>query len=611
MASQPLFGGYASQVSPQRTATALPTATPEDYGAGIGEALSGAGQVAGNIAIRQAKLEAEREYDRQLMAAQLDMSRRQADFDIRKNEDRQSGERPGAQGHTAAMTQWLDKAGEEFLGSIQHEGLRQKFAARWGEWRANRIVDADAFERVSGARLAIEQDKAQEEIMGNRAATMNPAEFQELLQEIATDEKPSAVSGDVWMARRREKAKTVSVSYLGGLPPDVRLATLDSGLFDTILSPDEKDQLRRGGKIELKAAQIEAEEAAKDARVAARNEVELLEARVEAGDIPSAKEVAATLDRARAAGVPEADLKRFSTKYEDGLGMVPYSAGRDPTGARAVRELARIDALDAAGKARPEDLRRAEKLRPIAKERARERGQALKDVAARGPAGQIEALNQIAQLPTAEQRFVAAQELGDGLNLGHISLLSANARTLAINGREVRKARPKDFGDKDMVTQRFRRLVGSAGPALGGDYGALQDLAWDIYTGMRNARGDDGWDRATFDVAVRVAFGATKRSDGRLQGGLGEVRGRPVILPDDRTADEFDAILSRLTFKDGVYADGSPASKADVLARFRPEFVGVDPDGHARYRMIGPDERPLRMKDGRVFPIRIPPRRAR
>jgi len=611
MALQPLFGGYAAQVEPQRTATALPTATPEDYGAGIGDALLGAGNVAGQIAIRERRLEAERDYDNQLIEKQVEFAQQQADFEILKNEDRQNGQ-PGHQGHAAAMRQWIDKAGEDFLGGIEHQGLRQKFTARFEEWKTGRVVEADAFERISTTKLRVTQIQTGLKLMANRARDLDPVAFGELQQEIATAERPEGVPADAFMALQHDAGRMAWASFLEGRAPDVRLAMLDSGLADAFLSPEEKDQLRRGGQIELKAERLEAEEAAKDARDAAREKLKILKGRIERLETVSPKDAEAVFAEARAAGIPASELEADVASYYDSRRNAPYGPDSDPTGARAARRIAELDAKRDSGQAlTPEDRRDYAALEGAAKARAREQGQALKAAAARGPAGQIDALNQIAQLPTAEQRFVAAQELGDGLNLGHIALLSSNSRTLAVNGRDVRKARPKEFGEKAVVEQRFARLVGVAGPALGGDYGAMQDLAWDIYAGMSNAAGDTGWNRTRFDTAVRVAFGATRRRDGRLAGGLGEFRERPVILPDNLTSDEFDVAVSRLTFADGVYADGSPARKGDILSRFRPEYAGMDADGVARYRMIGPDNKPLRMKDGSVFPVRVAPKARR
>ena len=607
MASNPLFGGYRSQLEPQRTATALPTATPEDYGAGIGEALQGVGNVAAQNAIRQRRLEAEQEYDRQLMAAQLDMSQRQAEFETLKNEDRQNGDRPGAQGHTAAMTQWLDKAGQELLGGIQHEGLRQKFAARWGDWRSNRIVDADVFERVSGARLAIEQDKAQEEIMGNRAATMNPAEFEELLQEIATDEKPYAVSADVWTARRREKAKTVSASYIGGLPPDIRLATLDSGMFDLILSPDEKDQLRRGGKIELRAEEMAREEAAQDARVAAREQIAQIEARQARGEAVPAKEAQAAIAAAQAAGVPGSELIRFQTDFEDNATLDgAYSEREDPTGERSARRAAAIAAKPESERT-PWERRSYEKLVQRADARAVDQASLLKDAYNSGPAGRLQAAGQILALPNRERQYAVAEAVAPGF--GDVVMLgSRDLIANATEGAAILKDRPellKDRTGKDNSSKEFAAIVGGVGRGLGEQYGSKLEVAKSLYASWAARTGAATFDKAAFEKYVSVAFGGTVRRDGSMQGGLGTVNRHRVVLPDQLTQPEFDRTIARTDWSRARDQGGKPVSRAFIIGRMHPVRVG-ETDGSMIYNMVDDAGRALFGADRKPLPFVVP-----
>jgi hypothetical protein len=136
---------------------------------------------------------------------------------------------------------------------------------------------------------------------------------------------------------------------------------------------------------------------------------------------------------------------------------------------------------------------------------------------------------------------------------------------------------------------------------MGGEYDNMMSVAWDIYAGQLNSRGASGWSEAEFDVAVKIALGATQRGNGVLQGGIDRVRGKQVILPAWKTAEEFDKTLSMLKFDGAVYANKQAASKADILNNYRPEYYDEDAAGQPLYRFIGPTGKALLHKDGSVY----------
>lgn len=601
--------GYRSQIAAGGPGRAV-LADPDAFGAGIGRAIERGGDALHQQQLRAYRLDRQEAADAEAADAQRRAAEARVRMDQRIREGR-TGPVPGAKGHAEAVRAALEEEKTALLDGIAEDSVRRSATASWDDYAARTYSGEEAYELGRGVSLQISNLERSGEIGANRITSSGGDKVvygEELTQGYAAIDALQNVTPEEKDKLKRGHETAMTATWLQARtavdPAQVKLE-LGAGLYDGLLTPEQVKALGRGADIEIKAAAVEAEVAASEARTAARNAVEAIEAQLEAGNIPSAKEAQAVIARARAAGVPEAELIRLNTKYEDTAVLRAYGAANDPTGARSAATVAQLDAKIRAGTASAAEYRLRDTLAGYADKRATDAADALKDVAKSGPAGQIAALTQIAQMPSRAQRFAAGQQLGG--NNGYMALLPSPAsRELAVNGSSVRKARPKDFGEQEDVRDRFGRLVGGAGPALGSAYGPLQDLAWDIYAGMSNAAGDSGWSQSRFDVAVSVAFGATKRRDGTLQGGLGRVRGRAVILPDNRTADEFDALISRLTFADAVYADGSKASKADVLARFRPEYTDTDADGRSWYRMIGPDNKPLRMKDGSVFPIRMP-----
>lgn len=375
-------------------------------------------------------------------------------------------------------------------------------------------------------------------------------------------------------------------------------ALIKSGKLNGVL--DDVQPYLRKIDVERRAAIVAQEQAAADAREEAREAIKAVEEKVRLGINPSPEELAAVRGQAVGAGLPEADIISL-----DGLGIQmginrQYNEAVDPTGAKAAAAVTRLGGKIASGKASEAEQVAYKQLQGIAEARGKSAGAALREMASQGPQGRLQALQQLQTLP-ASQRFVAGQEAGEGL--GFLAQLPAHTQRYAVDGTEVRKARKDEFGKEEVVRAAFRNQVGGVAATLGGDFDDIMNVAWDIYAGTMNSKGRTGWDQAHFDSAVRIAFGATKRQNGVMQGGIGNVRGKAVILPEWKTAAEFDQSLSRLTFKGAVYADGSPAQKGDVLRNYRPEYYRDDANGQPIYRFIDAKGKPLRHKDGAVFDI--------
>ena len=140
---------------------------------------------------------------------------------------------------------------------------------------------------------------------------------------------------------------------------------------------------------------------------------------------------------------------------------------------------------------------------------------------------------------------------------------------------------------------------------LGGGYRQVVDTARQIMAYNLASQGRSGWDEGMFRLALGTAMGATRRQNGLMQGGVQNVRGRPVELPEWQTAPEFDQALSRLDYGGAVYASGKAVDKADVLSHYTPRYYATDEQGRVRYHMLDQSGQALRARDGSAFVVYV------
>lgn len=611
----PAETGYQRQVGTSAPQAAV-LSDARDYGAGVGEAIARGGQQLHQQRIAQFRADRQEAADSEA----ADVARRAAEARVAMDafvRTSRTGPVPGAKGHAEAVTKALGEQRTALLDGIVEDRVRQAAGVQWDDYAARVTSSEEAYELGRGIDLDIANLKRTGELADNRIVSSggdNAVYQEELVQGTASIlGLPNVTPEDKEkLLREHEAGRTLTwLQARNEADPGVVKAELIAGFYDDLLTPEQIKALERGAELEIKAAAVEAAAAQQEERVAARNDLELIEARIEAGDLPATKDIQAAIARARAAGVPEAELVRLTTKSDDATILRAYGAANDPTGAKSADMVASIDDKIRAGTATPEEHRLRDKLAGYAETRAVDAGKVLKEAWATGPGGQAAAAEQIASIPSRAQRAAAGREAGGSLGAHLVLLPSAASRLVAIDGAAVLKSRPKDFGDADDIDGAFAEALGGAGASLGGSYGALKTLSWQIYAGQMNAVGQTGWNEVNYKRAVRTALGMTQRRDGVLQGGVAQVRGRPVLLPDDRTADEFDALYSRLNFASAVYDDGRPANATDVRARYRPELYDQSDDGRTFYKLVGPNKKPLRDKSGAIYRFVVPKRKAR
>jgi hypothetical protein len=578
---------------------------------GIGEALSVLGRTAGQITDNNAQTEervaqidhqiAMRERDRAdddlALSVAVEQAKAAQRLRVFDEENQNSAD------YEKRKAEAVDKEVSTLRGMIgANDRVNKRFLPTLTTFAETEKADAVVYATRVRAKATGEQFEAMVDTAANLAYT-DPAKAQPIIDAMIVAHRGRTDIPDALKpAIERKMLEPIRVSQINGAIDGGRYdaveAELKAGAFDAVIGPEQKNRLLDRIEVERKAAIVAAEQQQADMRTEARNAVKAFEEKVKLGINPTQAEYAQVRSQALAAQLPEADIIGL-----DGMGIQiglnrSYNAEVDPMGIKASAAAARLGTKVAAGTATETEQVSYAHLKELGDSRAKARGAMLKDTAAQGIAGQADVLAQLRVLP-AEQRYLAAEEAKAGL--GQLALLGTKSQQYALEGREVRNARKDEFGKADQVKAAFDRRIGGIKSSLGGEYDNIMGIAWDIYAGELNGRSASGWNEAQFDVAVKVALGATKRDNGILQGGVGRVRGKQVILPDWKTPEEFDKTLSTLKFAGAVYANGGAASKSDILTNYRPEYYAEDAAGQPLYRFIDPSGKPLRHKDGSIY----------
>jgi hypothetical protein len=634
--ADPQFGGYGREVVPQRTSQALAFARPEDFGAGVGDAIVQGGRVAGQIAIDNRRLETQREYDRQTTAAMLAYAQLQRDYGVAENEARVNAA-PGAAGHTQAMAELAKKQGEQFLSTIGHEGLRQAYAQRLADWQGNRDVAADAFERGSTVKLMLQQLDQTSDIIANQLYGRPLAEYSEAIKDIETMEAPTGVPADALAEWRRGAAQKATVRWLQGQEPEVRKGAIATHGFDMLLSTEQMAFVDNEADSDIRRKQIEADAAARAAKAEAVEKVDDVLDRINRGYPVSDDEYAAAMELAQGNGLDKRvrDLndafvgKQVNKEY---AGATPaqidarikvidaeLQAKGDKAPPTLVAERGALDKLLtertsqvkndplAAGAAMGISVQPIDWSDPksiVARRQAAEAtGKALgvppkylsdeeaDQLAANAgtPSGQLAIARQLRPLgPVAAK--AAAQQVAPGDSLFAYAMgLRPDVQQAIFRGKDLRKEFTVPAKD---AQQAWRDITGTAMarmPAASREAAYLSAI--EIYRQAASRAGKDEFDLVLFRGAVREALGGTV--NGRL-GGIGEWNGTKIMLPPNMSQSAFDARLAGFNPQRAHRADKSKIPATEFRSRFTPV---MQPNG--KYRFVSGRGEYVVIEDGR------------
>jgi hypothetical protein len=592
-------------------------------GAAIAEGVAQLGKTAGEIAAQDADVQervaasehrlAVEERRRSVAAASADAFGRYAVFQgetAKELEASRLAAPAGAPGYAEKASALIADRVAKFRDTLpDDDDIRQRFDPMLAEYGVRTEAGERAFARDRWLKHQGAQIEQWETVTNNRVgAATDPGEIDKAYNEIDVLLDTQDMDATTASALRTRLRASVGQSFIDGMfvrGEAERIDALDkAGFLDTMGVDAVPIRKRIGQAREQAAIDVQRQAAAAERQV--KEQFDAFEAQITLGVVPTEAEFRAI---GSIAGVlpPEYAVKLEGMR----TGAAVNRSTQGWTATQLGSEAGRLRAKIAGGKATKGEqmqLGFIEKRRDAVEDQEAEQ---YKGLLAQGPAGELQAVNSIAG--DVETRFAVAEKVKPGLGMVAI-LPDPLTRQVAIEGRDIRKARPQDFGKPELVKRAVDAAIGPAIISeLGGNYGATRDLAWDIYTGIANRAGRSGFDTSSdqdvagMNEAVRIASGGRERRDGTKIGGIAKVRGNPVQLPDWMSAGEFRTRIESLGFETASYADGTAARKADVIANFRPRFIEDDGAGHPVYHLFDAAGAVLMDKKGVPYPIVMKP----
>lgn len=498
---------------------------------------------------------------------------------------------PGAPDHVDKANALITDRLKAFYDALPDDpDVRERFAPIIARYGATARHEEDAWARTSKTKFEGQNVESWADTTGNALITTpTPEKLQQAFQ--ATDLLVNAldIPGTAKAAIIAQKKRVFSQAFLDGRlqAGDWKGARtlLDAGQFDAYLDPKEKTNYLQRTENAADQAAREADLAESRVRDDARDAIAAVEAKVDAGVVPDASELRATRQQATVAGLDPQDIVKLDAldvKVDVNRSYAPMVG--QPGGADRIRRDRDILAAKmASGNASERDQMAKAQLDKLTEHADKVEAEQLKTVAGEGPQGELAALSMLTG--SADGRYSKAEKIKPGLGL--MALLAPNARKAAIEGDALRKGRKDDFGKEEQIRLQVNAQLGPVASEVG-LYPEVVKATGDIMASLRVMHGGTGIDPDDLKKGLKLATGGSVRPDGRVQGGLGRVRGHPVLLPDWLTDTEFDVALSRQDFSNAVYGNGAPAIKDDILARYRPKFAGDDAQGNARYHFVDP-----------------------
>jgi hypothetical protein len=609
-----------------RAAAPEALAPPDPRGAGaLGDAISEAAGVIGGAVRRQGEVDEEiaRSEHRIALRAQEDDDNRLAaqqaarlaelgeqlrvDFATFANE---AG--PGGEGLDERMRTHVAERIAEFDAAFgTNDRVRMRFGDNVAGLAGRTVTQAQlltmqrrAEARANNSNIVVETTA--NSIYNHSDTATLPATFQQSLALIETTATAMTdVSPEARSEWRREAVERVTRSMLDGLIARGGHAAagqlIATGQFDAVLSPEVMRNVRGQIAAGERAERIAADAAASEVRRGVQEEIDTVEALIDANEPVPDSRIAEIERRARAAGIDGDELINFGVLRESNARARVFQ-GQPVTALRSA--LTAVRGRMASGQATPEDMRAAEHLETMIEGRDNDTAAPLRTEYESGPQGQLSVAGQLQAMPR-EDRFRMAERVAPGF--GFVVNLTPERQRLAINGRRAREANPDRVSDAN--TRRvFRAAVGEAGHFY--DPAALDQirvLAADLYAGSFSGAPPEQFDEARYRVALDRAFGGG--NDAREGGGLARWNGRPFILPPGYNSQGFGEAWRGAPWRDARQADGSTPSMETVRTRFAPVYFGEDDRGFL-YEWHDSQGRALQHANGGAYRLIVPRRRA-
>lgn len=604
---------YQRQVAPQRVGGQVGQANPQQFGAGVGDALTGIGGTLADGKIADLKLRQQQEEDAATLETMPKWAEVQAEIENGELDLRsQFGE--DFAGYRDAVDKLVQERTGALIEGISNKRVRDRYAARIGEYRSEKVTRAGLVERGKSIQ-------AQSEGMGKTFAThgnrfrrgVSLDEFNATLADLNDDIDALNVDGDVKARLRREKDQRLYVAYLDGLIENGAYGDaekmLDTGHLDGLLDEKAMQGLRRDIDLTRQRGEREAElaqeRAAREAELERRRAADAQEAEMDAIRAMAKDGNATPADLRRAARIA-AEVGSPTDRYEidklttENDTVARYGQQPIPAISTSIRALeARV--AKAGVNAPVSDRVTLETLRDLRDRKMKEQAAEFAPMLRQGPQGKMSVLQSL-DAYDREAKFEIANQAEAGL--GYVALLGPALRPMAVEGREVRKQQP-DLAPKAQIGPQMRRATGRVGRKLGSEYGPVMETASDIYAAWAAQNGEEKFNSARFDEILSGVLGASRGQDGAWRGGLGSYRGEKVLLPSHLTNAEFASTIARSPFANARYGNGKPADKSFIVNSMVPEMVDELDGGRTVYRFVDNAGGTLRNEKGGEYRLII------
>lgn len=652
----PRAPGYDSQIMPENAARPV-TASPEAFGAGIGQALERAGDGLHRSQLRSFEIEKQVTADQE--AADFNhkfaLHRQRmdgVDADLRTNAA------PGAAGHVERITEANEAAREELFGGITDPRLQRQAQQQWDDYSTRLRSGATTFAAVQGANKVAQDVKGLTDVGANRVRQgLDPAAYaEEVKQGYAAIDALRGITADQKAQLRREQVdQKYGIAFLNHMVdtnPRGALAVMEAGEFNDVLEPGQLEQLRNAAGVEIRRVDAAAQHAINLKKAEVGQQVSVLEEADRQGiALPQADydgaiaSLTAIGDKDRALKIEGLrDNARFAQIYE---GQSPVQrqqrlAELQAKKAPSVGEQREIKwltdksgALDSRFESDPTGFAIANappSMRPPAGDvsepgvmAARSAWAARASVAYGRPvppltaveAAQLKAnkdrsedqvLQTLDAIGDPVQRIAAARQIdGNDTAFQHMALINPRSRPTIRNGAEKLKAEPRfltpnpnEDPDKVEAIAAWETRARTALKEMGvRDQEATLTIARQFVAGVLSHTGGnvDALTDGQLDLGLRVALGGSIRN-GKPVGGLGNWGGRPFVLPETDGNPDFGARVTRWlqgrAKNPPVNPDGSPIAIRDLT----PVLIGP---GRYRWEVggrvaVGKDGKPLIME---------------
>lgn len=635
----PVERGYESQVMPR--AGAMPALTrPEDYGAGLADAV---GQVAQDVhrrEIRSYQLDRKEASDQWL----ADFSHRfaqQRTVDDEQRRQLRANAGPGGAGHVDAVGKSLDQARSALLADAPDQETLQAAQRQWDTYASATLSAEGDFQEGQRIGKQIADGINADNLSVNRIRQgMDPDAYSTELKVqhdaiFAEQGLPDSEKEKRWQ-RYQQQAGVAFVNRVTDTNPVAARAMLDNGAFN-FLPPNVLEQLRNGTDVEIRRQAAALHQAAAEQKSQVNEAVSTVTEKNSQG-IDVSADAQALIPRLEALG-EGAKVEKMKGIVRDGNFAKVYG------GMTPLQREARIGEL--AGKAHLSEDEQAElqygrekgpsldsqfRSDPVrfaiehgaTKPPALEQGLAarrdwarsvsgaygipmpiftaneaagLRAQVAQSPAGQIAVADELAVLGGRDAINAARQVAPGDAMLQQLVLLGDNGRRAFQQGAEVRKG-DRSVIDGDAGTQALDQFNGTVGNAMQlfpeSQRNAAFEVARNVYASWAGRNGHPELKQGNFAPFIETGLGRK----------VGEWRGQKVLLPEGYDEDRFSRAIGAYKPTAGVtapvFADGSPMT-GDQLRRFTPV---QRPDG--RFEFHAPGGRQVMAKNGTVFLLGLP-----